>query len=253
MAIGGAIPRIRLHPAFPCARELARHTPIAILLSLWPPRKSCRRRAKNLPDPETPVNHRQLVCGMSTLMFLRCGRVHREWPASAWTVSWEFRHDSRTTRVAGGKKFLHQYRMGEIKQFRGDLLRWFAAHQRAFPWRENTRSISDLGLGNHAAADARAAVIPYYYRFSSAFRTFAPRFPPRGGAAGVLGRSRLLLSAAQHAAGRRADAGAWKFPSTYEEIRELPESATTQRPPFRGIAYDLPHAALDRMAMCCGC
>jgi A/G-specific adenine glycosylase len=136
--------------------------------------------------------------------------------------------------------------MGEIKQFRGDLLRWFAAHQRALPWRE-TRDPYRIWVSEIMLQQTRvAAVIPYYHRFLERFPDFralasAPEAELLAYWAGLgyYYRARNM----QQAARLMRERG--KFPSTYEEIRELPGVGDYTAAAVSSIAYDLPHAALD--------
>src|SRR2546430_550206 len=148
--------------------------------------------------------------------------------------------------VAGGKEFPHQYRMGEIKQFRSDLLRWFGAHQRALPWRE-TRDPYRIWVSEIMLQQTRvAAVIPYYHRFLERFPDFRalasapePELLAYWAGLGYYYRARNMQQAARLMQARGS------FPATYEEIRGLPGVGEYTAAAVSSIAYDLPHAALD--------
>jgi A/G-specific adenine glycosylase len=134
----------------------------------------------------------------------------------------------------------------EIKQFRVDLLRWFAAHQRALPWRE-TRDPYRIWVSEIMLQQTRvAAVIPYYRRFLERFPDFRalaiapePELLAHWAGLGYYYRARNMQQAA-HLMHERGS-----FPSTYEEIRRLPGVGDYTAAAVASIAYNLPHAALD--------
>jgi A/G-specific adenine glycosylase len=134
----------------------------------------------------------------------------------------------------------------DIKQFRRDLLRWFAAHQRALPWRE-TRDPYRIWVSEIMLQQTRvAAVVPYYQRFLERFPDFQvlaaapePELLAHWAGLGYYYRARNM----QQAARRMQEQGT--FPSTYEKIRSLPGVGDYTAAAVSSIAYDLPHAALD--------
>jgi A/G-specific adenine glycosylase len=134
----------------------------------------------------------------------------------------------------------------EIKQFRRDLLCWFAIHQRALPWRETSDPyriwVSEIMLQQTRVA----AVIPYYHRFLERFPDFRalasapePELLTYWGGLGYYYRARNMQQAARLMCERGS------FPETYEEIRDLPGVGDYTAAAVSSIAYDLPHAALD--------
>ncbi len=134
----------------------------------------------------------------------------------------------------------------EINQFRADLLRWFAAHQRALPWRE-TRDPYRIWVSEIMLQQTRvAAVIPYYQRFLERFPNFdalahapEPELLAHWAGLGYYYRARNL----QQAARRISERGS--FPATYDEIRALPGVGDYTAAAVASIAYNLPHAAVD--------
>src|SRR5689334_20529694 len=138
----------------------------------------------------------------------------------------------------------------EINQFRADLLRWFAAHQRALPWRE-TRDPYRIWVSEIMLQQTRvAAVIPYYQRFLERFpdfhalaRALEPELLAHWAGLGYYCRARNL----QQAARRMSERGS--FPSTYDEIRALPGVGDYTAAAIASIAFDLPHAAVDGNAL----
>jgi A/G-specific adenine glycosylase len=134
----------------------------------------------------------------------------------------------------------------EIKQFRRDLLCWFAIHQRALPWRETSDPyriwVSEIMLQQTRVA----AVMPYYHRFLERFPDFRalasapePELLTYWGGLGYYYRARNMQQAARLMCERGS------FPETYEEIRDLPGVGDYTAAAVSSIAYDLPHAALD--------
>jgi len=134
----------------------------------------------------------------------------------------------------------------EIKQFRRDLLCWFAVHQRALPWRE-TNDPYRIWVSEVMLQQTRvAAVIPYYHRFLARFPDFRalasapePELLAHWAGLGYYYRARNMQQAARLICARGT------FPPTYEEIRELPGVGDYTAAAVSSIAYDLPHAALD--------
>ena len=134
----------------------------------------------------------------------------------------------------------------ETKQFRSDLLRWFAAHQRPLPWRETSDPyriwVSEIMLQQTRVA----AVIPYYQRFLERFPDFRAlaaasesELLAHWSGLGYYYRARNMQEAA------RLVSKHGMFPSTYEEIRRLPGVGDYTAAAVSSIAYNLPYAALD--------
>jgi len=134
----------------------------------------------------------------------------------------------------------------EIREFRRDLLAWFARHRRDLPWRR-TRDPYAIWISEIMLQQTRVAtVIPYYERFVARFPTFAAladapeqELLASWAGLGYYYRARNL----QKAARRMAATG--KFPATYEQIRELPGIGEYTAAAVASIAFDLPHAVVD--------
>ena len=131
------------------------------------------------------------------------------------------------------------------KPFGSAFVTWFDSATRDLPWRRDQRSLRDLDLGDHAAADACRAVIPYYERFLARFPTVEVSGERAGGRpAEDVGRPRILLPRAQPAESGIADEAA-AFPRDYDSIRALPGVGDYTAAAVASIAFGLPHAAVD--------
>jgi A/G-specific adenine glycosylase len=129
---------------------------------------------------------------------------------------------------------------------RRKLVRWYERHQRDLPWR-NTRDPYAIWISEIMLQQTRvAAVIPYYRRFLETFPGTAQLAAASEKALltmwsglGYYSRARNLQKAARQIEERGA------FPSTYEEIRELPGVGDYTAAAVASIAFGLPHAAVD--------
>lgn len=134
----------------------------------------------------------------------------------------------------------------DIKLFRQNLLKWYAAHRRDLPWRR-TRDPYAIWISEIMLQQTRvAAVIPYYRRFVSRFPDF--RALAQASEADLLAhwaglgyyyRARNMQKAAQ----AMRDLG--DFPVSYHQIRLLPGVGDYTAAAVASIAFDLPHAVLD--------
>jgi A/G-specific adenine glycosylase len=134
----------------------------------------------------------------------------------------------------------------DFRDFRHELLNWFARHRRDLPWRR-TRDPYAIWLSEVMLQQTRvAAVIPYFERFLNRF----PTVEALGEASeadllshwaglGYYYRARNLQKAAQWIAGDGA------FPNSYEGLRQLPGIGDYTAAAIASIAFDLPHAVLD--------
>jgi A/G-specific adenine glycosylase len=142
----------------------------------------------------------------------------------------------------------HFPRNAALKQFRTQLLEWFAVHQRDLPWRRN-RDPYRIWISEIMLQQTRvAAVIPY-------FEKFCARFPDVAALAGAeeaevlrmwsgLGyysRARNLQAAAQQMG--REHGG--KFPPTETEIRALRGIGKYTTNAIMSIAFGEKLAVLD--------
>ncbi len=142
----------------------------------------------------------------------------------------------------------HFPRNAALKQFRSQLLGWFAVHQRDLPWRRN-RDPYRIWISEIMLQQTRvAAVIPY-------FEKFCARFPDARALAeadeaevlrmwsglGYYSRARNLQAAAQQMV--REHGG--KFPVTEREIRELRGIGQYTTNAILSIAFGEQHAVLD--------
>jgi A/G-specific adenine glycosylase len=140
--------------------------------------------------------------------------------------------------------------MQRPKHLRRLLLEWYAAARRDLPWRR-TRDPWKILVSEVMLQQTRvAAVIPFYERFVA-------RYPDAQSLAdapeqellalwaglGYYSRARNLQRAARIIAARGG------FPSTYEEIRELPGVGDYTAAAVASICFDLPHAVLDGNVM----
>lgn len=135
---------------------------------------------------------------------------------------------------------------GETREFRADLLAWFARHRRDLPWRRTSDPyaiwISEIMLQQTRVA----AVIPYYERFLARFSTWRAladaaeaELLAAWAGLGYYYRARNL----QRAASVMRDKG--EFPANYEEIRRLPGVGDYTAAAVGSIAFGLPYAVLD--------
>ncbi len=134
----------------------------------------------------------------------------------------------------------------ELIDFRKSLLSWFAVHRRDLPWRR-TRDPYAIWISEIMLQQTRvAAVIPFYERFLARFPAVeilaeAPESELLAHWAGLgyYYRARNL----QKAARQIVEAG--EFPSTHEEISELPGIGDYTAAAVSSIGFDLPYAVLD--------
>jgi A/G-specific adenine glycosylase len=134
----------------------------------------------------------------------------------------------------------------EIKDFRTQLLEWFAVYQRDLSWRR-TRDPYAIWISEIMLQQTRvAAVIPYYERFLARFPNFeslaeAPESEVLAHWAGLgyYHRARNMQRAAQ------VMRGAGCFPTTFEGIRSLPGIGAYTAAAVASISFDLPHAVVD--------
>jgi len=126
------------------------------------------------------------------------------------------------------------------------LLDWYQATRRDLPWRA-TRDPWRILVSEVMLQQTRVtAVVPYYERFLERYPT--PRALAEApetellaawSGLGYYARARNLQRAA------RAIAELDAFPSTYQEIRELPGVGDYTAAAVASIAFGLPHAVLD--------
>ncbi len=126
------------------------------------------------------------------------------------------------------------------------LLDWYQSSRRDLPWR-GTRNPWHILLSEVMLQQTRVvAVVPYYHRFLERFPTAealaaAPEqeLLALWSGLGYYARARNLQRAAQ------AIAGLGTFPTTVEQIRELPGVGDYTAAAVASIAFGLPHAVLD--------
>lgn len=132
-----------------------------------------------------------------------------------------------------------------IPKLRKKLLAWYGANRRDLPWRR-TKDPYRILVSEVMLQQTRVqTMLPYYQRFLALFPTveaLAAARPQRVLGAwsglGYYSRARSL-----HAAARAIrDSG---FPSTYEELIELPGVGRYTAAAVSSIAFGLPHAVLD--------
>lgn len=128
------------------------------------------------------------------------------------------------------------------------LLDWYQGHHRTLPWRENQEPyrvwISEIMLQQTRVE----AVIPYYLRFMERFpdvQTLAScdeeELLKYWEGLGYYSRARNL----KKAAGIICDRYDGKFPSNYDEVRQLPGIGPYTSGAICSIAFGLPKAAVD--------
>jgi A/G-specific adenine glycosylase len=126
------------------------------------------------------------------------------------------------------------------------LIRWYRRVKRDLPWRR-TRDPYAIWISEIMLQQTRvAAVIPYYEKFLASFpdaatlaRAREESVLARWAGLGYYSRARNLQKAA------RAIVEMGRFPSTFEEIRELPGIGNYTAAAIASIAFGLPHAAVD--------
>ena len=142
----------------------------------------------------------------------------------------------------------HFPRSSALKQFRSQLLEWFAAHQRDLPWRRNRNPyriwISEIMLQQTRVA----AVIPYFDKFCARFPNVAALAEAEESEVlrmwsglGYYSRARNLQAAAQQMVRRHGG----HFPATETEIRGLRGIGKYTTNAILSIAFGEQHAVLD--------
>ena len=142
----------------------------------------------------------------------------------------------------------HFPRNAALKQFRAQLLEWFAAHQRDLPWRRN-RDPYRIWISEIMLQQTRvAAVIPYFEKFCARFPDVAALAEAEEAEVlrmwsglGYYSRARNLQAAAQQMV--REHGG--KFPATPDEIRALRGIGNYTTNAILSIAFEEKHAVLD--------
>lgn len=132
------------------------------------------------------------------------------------------------------------------------LLAWYRRHGRDLPWRR-TKDPYRIWVSEIMLQQTRVeAVIPYYERFLERFPDTATlaQAPEadvleRWAGLGYYRRARQLQSAAKQIVERHGGA----FPSDHAAIRALPGIGEYTSAAIAGIAFGLPHAALDGNVM----
>ena len=135
-----------------------------------------------------------------------------------------------------------------LKQFRGNLLKWFRREKRALPWRER-RDPYRIWISEIMLQQTRvAAVIPYYERFMKRF----PTVEVLAGAQiesvlqfwaglGYYSRARNLHQAAKQIVGEHTG----EFPHSIDAALTLPGIGAYTSAAILSIAYGVPAAVLD--------
>lgn len=132
--------------------------------------------------------------------------------------------------------------------FQRSLLKWFAAHRRALPWRAS-RDPYRIWIAEIMLQQTRiAAVIPYYERFLEKFPTVDSLASARiddvlllWSGLGYYSRARNLHRAAQLIASQHAG----QFPKRLDDALALPGIGNYTAAAILSIAYDVPLAVLD--------
>jgi len=135
-----------------------------------------------------------------------------------------------------------------LKQFRTQLLKWFAVHQRDLPWRRN-RDPYRIWISEIMLQQTRvAAVIPYFEKFCARFPDVAALAEAEEAEVlrmwsglGYYSRARNLQAAARQMV---RDHGG-KFPATETEIRSLRGIGKYTTNAILSIAFGEKHAVLD--------
>ena len=136
--------------------------------------------------------------------------------------------------------------MEYLDAFRGELLGWFARHQRDLPWRRTEDPYAIL-LSEIMLQQTRvAAVIPYFERFLLHYPTVESlanaqesELLSNWAGLGYYYRARNLQKAAQ------AIVRVGAFPNTYAALLQLPGVGDYTASAVSSIAFGLPHAVLD--------
>lgn len=139
-----------------------------------------------------------------------------------------------------------------LRQAGRRLLAWYRRHGRDLPWRRTSDPyriwVSEIMLQQTRVE----AVIPYYERFLDRFPdvvTLAQASEAdvleRWAGLGYYRRARQLQAAAKQIAEQHGGT----FPAEYEAIRALPGVGEYTSAAIAGIAFGLPHAALDGNVM----
>ncbi len=134
------------------------------------------------------------------------------------------------------------------RRFRRRLLSWYDRVQRDLPWRESRDPywvwVSEIMLQQTRVA----AVIEHYKRFLRRFPTVAKLAAARESSVlaawsglGYYRRARMLHAAAK----KLVRDGEGKFPTTTEELRELPGVGRYTAAAIASIAFDHPVAVVD--------
>jgi A/G-specific adenine glycosylase len=132
------------------------------------------------------------------------------------------------------------------------LLAWYRRNGRDLPWRR-TKDPYKIWVSEIMLQQTRVeAVLPYYERFLARFPDVtalaaAPEADvlERWAGLGYYRRARQLQAAANQIVERHGGT----FPADYEAIRELPGVGDYTAAAITGIAFGLPHAALDGNVM----
>jgi A/G-specific adenine glycosylase len=135
-----------------------------------------------------------------------------------------------------------------LSVFRGRLLEWYAANQRALPWR-GARHPYRIWVSEVMLQQTRvAAVADYYRRFLRRFPTVQALARARSeevlrhwAGLGYYRRARHLHRAAREVVARHAG----RFPRDYAAARKLPGVGPYTAAAVTSIAYGAPHAVLD--------
>lgn len=142
----------------------------------------------------------------------------------------------------------HFPRNTALRQFRSQLLEWFALYQRDLPWRRN-RDPYRIWISEIMLQQTRvAAVIPYFEKFCARFPDVAALASAEEAEVlrmwsglGYYSRARNLQAAAQQMV--REHGG--KFPKTEKEIRGLRGIGQYTTNAILSIAFGEQHAVLD--------
>ncbi len=134
-----------------------------------------------------------------------------------------------------------------ITEFHRRLLRWYRRNKREMPWR-GTKDPYRIWLSEIMLQQTRVAtVVDYYRRFLKRFPSIRALAKARGedvlrqwAGLGYYSRARNLQSAARKVV--KTHGG--KFPTQYEEIRELPGIGDYTAAAISSIAFDEPRAVL---------
>lgn len=140
----------------------------------------------------------------------------------------------------------------EYRQTGRRLLAWYRRHGRDLPWRR-TKDPYRIWVSEIMLQQTRVeAVIPFYERFLTRFPDVATLAEApeadvleRWAGLGYYRRARQLQAAAKRIVERHGGV----FPADYETIRELPGIGDYTAAAIAGIAFGLPHAALDGNVM----